>query len=168
MTDTVLTINTPELRDIDNDQVDELVISLDSTGTAATGPLRQGTNIYDWNGQLYVLSRIQLQAPTYRIQVIHEGDRLFSQQRMTGAIAAYELALEDNDLRFWFNDGPINTISYAQYRLILAYAFLGDSGGIITTLDAMNSTFTLSEGETIEDLPVYVQMANAFVEASAK
>ena len=165
LTDTVLTINTPELRDIDNDQVDELVISLDSTGTAATGPLRQGTNIYDWNGQLYVLSRIQLQAPTYRIQVIHEGDRLFSQQRMTGAIAAYELALEDNDLRFWFNDGPINTISYAQYRLILAYAFLGDSGGIITTLDEMNSTFTLAEGETIEDLPVYVQMANAFVEA---
>lgn len=162
--DTVLTLNTPELRDIDNDQVDELVISLNENGTAATGPLRQGTNIYDWNGQFYVLSIIQLQEPNYHIQVIHEGDRLFSQQRMTGAIAAYENALENDDLRFWFNDGPVNTISYGQYRLILAYAFLGDSGGIIRTLDAMNATFTVDEGETFEDLPIYVQMANTFVE----
>ncbi len=163
--DTVLTLDTPELRDIDNDQVDELVITLDSNGTAATGPLRQGNNIYDWNGQFYVLSRIQLQPPTYTIQVIHEGDRLFSLEEVSGAIAAYQSALTGTDLRFWFNDGPINTITYGQYRLIIAYGFLGDSGNIVSNLQTMNSEYTLADGETLADLPVYVHMANVFVDS---
>ena len=137
--DTVLTLDIPELRDIDNDQVDELVITLDSNGTAATGPLRQGNNIYDWNGQFYLLSRIQLQPPVYYIQVIHEGDRLFSLQQVSEAIIAYESALNADDLRFWFNDGSINTITYGQYRLILAYGFLGDSANILSNLQIMNS-----------------------------
>lgn len=163
--DTVLTLDRPELRDIDNDQVDELVINLTSNGTAATGPLRTGNHIYDWNGQFYVLSIIQLQEPTYHIQVIHEGDRLFSLQDMSGAISAYQSGIDNNELRYWFNDGPINTITYGQYRLILAYAFLGDSGGIISTLERMNSEHALAEGETLNDLPVYVHMANVFVDS---
>ncbi|MEO1646088.1 MAG: hypothetical protein AAFR67_12940, partial [Chloroflexota bacterium] len=163
--DTVLTIDPPTLRDIDNDQVQELVINLDDNGTIATGPLRQGTNIYDWDGQFYVLSIIQLQSPSYRIQVIHEGDRLFSQERMAEAIAVYEVALADDDLRYWFNDGPINTISYAQYRLILAYAYTGNSAGIVNTLGAMNTDFPLAEGEEITDAPVYVHLANVFVDS---
>lgn len=161
---TLITLDPPELRDIDNDQVDELVISLDNNGTAATGPLRQGTNIYDWDGQFYVLSIIQLQEPDYRIQVIHEGDRLFSQLRMTDAITAYEAALANDDLRYWFNDGPTNTISYGQYRLILANAYLGSSPGVINTLNAMNDAFPLTEEQTLDDAPVYVHMANLFVD----
>lgn len=163
--DTVLTINTPELRDIDNDQVDEIIINLDSNGTAATGPLRQGNNIYDWNGQFYVLSRIQLQPPTYYIQVIHEGDRLFSLQQFSEAIVTYESALSDTDLRFWFNDGPVNTITYGQYRNIIAYGFLSDSTNIVGNLEIMNSQHALADGQTLADLPVYVHMANAFVDS---
>lgn len=162
--DRVITLDVPQLRDIDSDQVDELVISLDQNGTAATGPLRRGTNVYDWNGELYVLSIVQLQDPDYRIQVIQEGDRLFSLQRMSEAIDAYTIALSNDELRYWFNDGPINTITYAQYRLILAYAYLGSSAGIVETLTNMNTAFSLAEGETFADAPVYVQMANVFVE----
>lgn len=162
--DTVLTIDPPSLTDIDNDEVRELVIALDDTGTIATGPLRQGTNIYDWDGQFYVLSIIQLEPPDYRIQVIHEGDRLFSQERMAEAIPVYESALSNDDLRYWFNDGPINTISYGQYRLLLAYAYTGSSEGIVTTLQAMNSEFPVEEGETLDDAPVYVHLANVFVD----
>lgn len=163
--DTLLTLDVPELRDIDDDRVLEIVITLDSNGTAATGPLRTGFNIYDWNGQTYVLSIIQLDPPRYRIQVVHEGDKSFSQLNMLGAIQAYELALSDDDLRFWFNDGPINTISYAQYRLILAYGYLGSSTGVITTLDQMNAQFLTGDtGDILSLAPVYVHMANVFVE----
>ncbi|MGJ3240219.1 MAG: hypothetical protein ACFE0Q_16040 [Anaerolineae bacterium] len=164
LADTVRTIDPPELRDIDNDLVDELVINLNSNGTTATGPLRQGTIIYDWDGELYVRSIIQLREPSYRIQVIHEGDRLFSLQRVSEAIQAYNNALTDDDLRYWFNDGPVNTLTYAQYRLILAYGFLGDSAGIITTLDTINSSYPLEEEQTLANLPVYAHMANAFVQ----
>ncbi len=162
--DTVLTLNPPELRDIDNDLVDELVISLSNNGTAATGPLRQGTNIYDWNGQLYLLSIIQLQEPSYRIQVIHEGDRLFSLNQLQDAIFAYQAALTDDDLRYWFNDGPVNTLTYGQYRLIITYGLLGDSAGVITQLDAINRAYPLEIDQTIADLPVYGHMASIFVQ----
>lgn len=164
--ETLLTLEIPELRDIDNDRVLEIVVALDSNGTAATGPLRTGVNIYDWNGQTYVLSIIQLNPPRYRIQVIHEGDKFFSQLKMVEAIRAYELAINtDEDLRYWFNDGPVNTISYAQYRLILAYSYLGNSAGIVKTLDEMNAQFLTNDTVNALSLaPVYVQMANVFVD----
>lgn len=164
--ETLLTLKVPELRDIDNDQVLEIVVTLDSNGTAETGPLRTGVNIYDWNGDTYVLSIIQLDPPRYYIQVIFEGDKAFSQQKMADAIQFYNLALAGKDLHFWFNDGPINTISYAQYRLILAYAYLGNSAGIITTRDDMNAQFLSGDtGTDFSSAPVYVNMANAFVDS---
>lgn len=159
----LFTLDVPDVRDFDSDSVIELIVNLDNNGTAATGPLRTGTNIYDWNGELYVLSRIQLNPPRYRIQVVHEGDRLFSQLEMQDALRLYDLALDDDDLRYWFNDGPVTVISYALYRQILAYAYLGDGAGIIETLTQVNDTFPLEEGETQDDMPVYVQMANIFV-----
>lgn len=164
--ETLSTLDVPELRDIDNDRVLEIVIALDDNGTAATGPLRTGVNIYDWNGQKYVLSIIQLDPPRYHIQVVHEGDKAFSQQNMADAIRFYTLATTDEELRYWFNDGPINTISYAQYRLILAYAYLGNSAGIVTTLDQMNAEFLEADiGDALSLAPVYVHMANIFVES---
>lgn len=166
MAESIVTLDLPQLRDTDNDQVQEIVIELESNGTAATGPLRTGVQYYDWNGQLYVLSFVQLDPPRYRIQVIFEGDRAFSHLDMIGAIQAYRVALDpDQDLRYWFNDGPINDISYAQYRLILAASYLNDSAQIINTLNAMNEQFPREEGEELDDLPVYVHMANVFVDS---
>jgi hypothetical protein len=166
LAENLLTLDLPELRDIDEDQVQEIIIELQSNGTAATGPLRTGVNIYDWNGQLYVLSIIDLDPPRYYIQVIFEGDRLFSNLDMLGAMQAYRLALDpEQDFRYWFNDGPINDISYAQYRLILAGAYMGDSPTIINTINAMNEQFPREGEEGLDDLPVYVHMANIFVDS---
>src|SRR5690606_14003285 len=137
-----------------NDEVVELVVSLTSNGTAATGPLRTGVNIYDWNGSEYVLSIVQLDAPRYYIQVVHEGDRAFSNLQMEDAISFYELALTE-DFRYWFNDGPINVISYAYYRLVLAHAYRGNGGAIIEALDRMRPNFARDEDGI---LPVYVEM----------
>ncbi len=157
-------INLPQMRDMDNDEVDELVINLESNGNAATGPLRTGVNIYDWNGQFYVLSIIQLDPPRYRIQVVHEGDRAFSFQRMDEALEAYQLALDDPDLRYWFDDGPVNVTSYALYRMILAYAYLGDGTGLLNTVSQMQEEFPPEEGDPPPEAPVYVEMANRFVD----
>ncbi len=157
-------ISLPQMRDMDNDEVDELVINLESNGNAATGPLRTGVNIYDWNGQFYVLSIIQLDPPRYRIQVVHEGDRAFSFQRMQEAIEAYQLALDDPDLRYWFNDGPITVTSYTLYRMILAYAYLGDGTGLLNTVARLQEEFPAESGTVPEDLPVYVEMSNRFVD----
>jgi len=157
-------VSLPEMTDIDSDEVDELVINLESNGNAATGPLRTGVNIYDWNGQFYVLSIIQLDPPRYRIQVVQEGDRAFSFQRMDEAIAAYQLALDGEDLRYWFNDGPITVTSYTLYRMILAYAYLGDGTGLLNAVTRLQEEFPPAEGTVEEEAPVYVEMANRFID----
>ncbi|RMG75479.1 MAG: hypothetical protein D6711_06655 [Chloroflexi bacterium] len=78
----ILSDNEPQLSDIDNDQVSEIVIPLEYIGDITTGPLRTGVNIYDWDGSVYVLSIVQLEPPAYQIQVIQEGDRRFLQRNI--------------------------------------------------------------------------------------
>lgn len=164
--DELFTLEIPAVRDMDNDEVAEVVVELNSNGTAATGPLRTGVNIYDWNGQLYLLSIIQLDAPRYRIQLVHEGDRHFSHLRMQEALQLYEAALAGDDLRYWFNDEPESLTSYVLYRRILAYAYLGNGGGIIETLTEIEATFPPpeDEGAARDELPVFVDLSYRFVD----
>ncbi len=146
----------PQISDIDDDRVVEIVVRLTSAGTRATGPLRTGVNIYDWNGEAYVLSIIQLDPPRYQIQVIHEADRAFARQGMAQAARLYELARTEAGLRFWFNDEPAILNSYTLYRLILLYAYTEDDR-LLPAYQALLQTFP-----DPLTAPVYVSLANAF------
>ena len=64
-----------------DDQIAEIVLQFTNAGNATTGPLRTGMTIYDWNGAAYVQSITQLDPPRFRIQVIHEADRLLNRDR---------------------------------------------------------------------------------------
>lgn len=116
----------PAPNDVDSDQVLELVVRLTDSGSVATGPLRTGVNIYDWNGAAYVLSITQLDPPRFKIQVIHEADNAFNRLEIEEAISLYELANRDATLRYWYNDEPAALNSYALYRLLVAFAYTED------------------------------------------
>jgi hypothetical protein len=132
----ILSEQIPLLRDVDNDRVTELVIQQEDDGNAQTGPRRTGTFIYDWNGALYVPSIIELDPPRYAIQVIHEADRYFSAFDMRTAIPLYTQVLAANaGLRNWYNDDGEVLRTYAQYRLMLAYAYIEDPQGIVVYQD---------------------------------
>ncbi len=146
----------PTLNDIDQDQVAEIVLNLDTRGTRTTGPLRTGVNIYDWNGQEYILSIVQLDPPRFRIQVIHEADRFLSRMETANAAALYEQALNDPDLRYWFNDGPVTLPAYTLYRLLLTYA-ISEDPRVVSVIERINEDYP-----ELEDAPVYIQMAVAF------
>lgn len=146
----------PQINDIDNDRVVEIVVRLTSAGTRATGPLRTGVNIYDWNGEAYVLSIIQLDPPRFQIQIIHEADRAFARQEMAQAARLYELARTEPGLRFWLNDEPSILNSYTLYRLILLYAYTEDDR-LLPAYQALLQTFP-----DPLTAPVYVSLANAF------
>src|SRR5690606_14885761 len=83
----------PAPSDVDNDQIAEIIVRMENGGNAETGPLRTGVNIWDWNGASYVQSITQLDPPRFRIQVIHEADRLLSRLNADEAISLYQLAL---------------------------------------------------------------------------
>lgn len=152
----------PVINDTDDDKVTEIIIQLQSRGTTATGPLRTGLLIYDWNGQLYTLSIVQYDPPRYHVQIVHEGDKAFNRLDAATAAQLYEVSLNDASLRYWFNDGPVTLRSYTLYRLMLAYAFLQD-GRLFAVIEQFETEFPrLSpEGQTLE-IPVYAEMAYSF------
>ncbi len=159
---TINSFSVPTLNDIDEDEVAEIVVSLDSRGTSATGPLRTGVHIYDWNGEIYVLSIIQLDSPRYRIQIVHQADKEFNRLNMEDAAALSTNALENEDLRYWFNDGPTNLNSYIIYRLLLTYAFLNDER-INDVALLLNTDYPITADTNPANLPVYVEMSYAFI-----
>jgi len=159
--DTLRSIEAPRLVDMDNDVVSEIIVPLTSRGVAAVGPLRTGIHIYDWNGQVYTLSLIQLDPPRYRVQVVHEADRAFNRVNMDTAAQLYELALNNEALRFWFNDEPDTLNSYVLYRLLLTYTFQRDER-LNEIIQQVGQAYPIGAETVVEDLPVYVEMTYTF------
>jgi len=160
----IVSFGIPNLNDIDNDDVAEIVVGLDNNGTSATGPLRTGVNIYDWNGSVYTLSIIQLDPPRYRIQLIHQADRLFGRLQAEQAANLYLQAIdEEADLGYWFNNGEPVVTTYALYRLILTHSFSGDFNARDTVVDALEKTYPIDANTNPASLPVYIEMAYAFL-----
>lgn len=149
----------PTLSDVDNDRVTEIVVQLDNPGDENTGPLRTGVNIYDWNGAVYTLSIIQLDPPRFRIQVIHAADRAFAQLDTEQALPLYDLAMNDTDLRYWYNDEPDILKSYALFRLLVAYAYIEDERRL-STYQTILQTFPDPAAA-----PVYTALSTAFWDA---
>lgn len=146
----------PVVSDMDNDEVGEIVVQFENPGNAATGPLRTGVTIYDWNGAAYVQSITQLDPPRFRIQVIQEADRAMNRLNAQEAVPLYQLALDSTALEPWLNDeGPILQ-SYALYRLLLSYAYMADDRALETYQRIVDS---YPDAETA---PVYVPLATAF------
>lgn len=161
---TMTSFDLPTLNDMDNDDVAEIVLVLDTRGTSATGPLRTGVNIYDWNGSVYTLSFVQLDPPQYRVQLIHAADRLFGRLQTREAAALYREALqEETDLRYWFNSGPETLIPYGLYRTILVDTFNADFENRQTIIDTLQEAYPIDANTNPARLPVYVEMAYAFL-----
>lgn len=152
----IISQNLPEIGDFDNDRVIEIVIRMTSTGTPATGPLRTGVTIYDWNGVDYARSITQLDPPRFRIQVIQQADRNMTSGSISEAIALYELALQNTELRNWFNDDEAVLRSYALYRLITAYAFT-ENENLLPAFQSLQQNYP-----DPLNAPVYAQMATSF------
>lgn len=155
----VVSTNPPQALDFDNDEVSEVVVKLENRGTPATGPLRTGTNVYDWNGSQYVLSIIQPDPFRYKIQVIHEGDRALLRGEYAGAEAIYRQALDNRDLRFWFDDEPDILQTYTQFRLFQAQVLTNNPAQLVT----VNELLANYPDPTAR--PVYADLAVAFWES---
>ncbi|MBZ0303803.1 MAG: hypothetical protein K8J31_28945, partial [Anaerolineae bacterium] len=152
----IVSQNLPEIGDFDNDRVIEIILRMTSSGTPATGPLRTGVTIYDWNGVDYRRSITQLDPPRFRIQVVRQGDRNLAQNDVQEAIALYELSLRDDSLRNWFNDDSEILRSYTLYRLLTAYAFT-ENDSLLPAFQSIQQTYP-----DPLNAPIYAQMSNTF------
>ena len=153
---TIVSQNLPEIADVDNDRVLEIVVRMTSSGTPLTGPLRTGVTIYDWNGITYTRSITQLDPPRFRIQVLQQADRNLNRGDTRAAIALYEEALNNESLDNWFNDDPEVLRSYAFYRLLTTYAFTEDEG-LLPTFQMIQQLYP-----DPANAPIFAQLSNAF------
>ena len=146
----------PLVEDVDADQISEVIIRMDDDGNAETGPLRTGFTVYDWDGTGYVRSITQYNPPRFRIQVLQEADAEFAAGNTSNAIALYNLALDSPGLESWYPDETDALRSYAQFRLLIAYAFTEDPR--LTDLYQA----TLAAPPDPATAPVYALMSQAF------
>jgi hypothetical protein len=114
--------------------------------------------VYDWNGNQYVLSIVELEPPRFMIQVLHEGDRALLRGDYPAAEAVYREAIDNDELRYWFDDEPDLLQSYAHYRLLQAQVVTA-SIGQTTTIAEINRIYPDPAAS-----PVYAQMARLFLE----
>ncbi len=154
----ILSENPPQVVDLDNDSVEEIAVRMDNNGDEVTGPLRTGTNFYDWNGSEYVLSRITLDVPEFRIQVVHEADRNVLTGDYATAIALYQEALTDDALRSWFADNLPIEESYVRFRLLTAQAAIeAPADQVLAVYQSIAEAFPEPEQNT-----PFIEMAQIF------
>jgi len=147
----------PRIGDVDNDRVAEVITVQEGRGTEATGPLRTGSQIYDWDGTAYQLSVSQPESLRYMIQIVHEADRAFRQDRNDDAARLYLAALDNEELAFWFGGTEQAQLeTYVRYRLLITYAFAGN-GDALTVYEELRA-----EAPGLENAPVYAAVADAF------
>jgi hypothetical protein len=153
----VITGELPTIEDVDQDSVQELLVRMDDPGDSETGPLRTGFTVYDWDGFLYTQSITQLDAPRFRIQVIHQGDSAFQAGDFEEAASLYDLAINNTSLEPWHSGDETPVLqSYALYRLMLVYAFIEDER-LAQTVQAIFQNFP-----EVTAAPVYAELAVTF------
>lgn len=147
----------PTFGDVDSDSVVEVITRQSGSGNYDTGPIRTGSQIYDWNGINYVLSISQPDRIRFMIQAIHQADQAFREERMEEAAELYVLALEDEELGDWLGGSERDTlIAYGLYRLLQVYTY-AENGDALTVYETIRQQFV-----GVEQAPIYVQLADVY------
>ena len=143
----------PRLEDVDADRVTELIVPQTDDGNAASGPLRTGEIVYDWNGAIFVRSFTNEDPPRFRVQVAHEADAAFAAGDYAAAALLYRQTADDAALENWQNDDSAILPAYALYRLLLLDSFTDDPRLVETQARLLNAYPDLATA------PVYAEMA---------
>lgn len=126
------------IADLDGDGVLELSVVSSGNPSAATGPTRTLTQVWDWNGQSYLLALTQTAPAMYRIHAIHDGDAALAAGNYPDARAAFERTLNDDSLLPWALPNERAYLNaYALYRLLLTHALRRDAGRAQAAFDRL-------------------------------
>ncbi|OGO31193.1 MAG: hypothetical protein A2136_09830 [Chloroflexi bacterium RBG_16_54_11] len=174
------------IRDIDDNKTLELILNSNGLfeGTYAYisgAPWRKETHIYSWNGELFVLYRVEFSPPDYRFQAVQDGDRASLVGDYDLALGFYQEAILSDELDWWSNDRwdyeirsklahttpvptPIldfreypNLAAYASYRILLLHVVQGSLHEAEIVFNMLKEKFMLGQpGFT------YVELATSF------
>lgn len=115
------------IADVDGDGVLELSAQINPPGTAASGPPNSFTDVWDWNGDDYVLAvRDQPEGSRYHIHAIYEADDLLRDGEWRLAIEEYAAVRLNNNLQSWTLPNENDVLdAYCEWRIVSTFAALG-------------------------------------------
>lgn len=134
--------------DVDEDGLGEVIVTNGASPEPEAGPQRIVTQVWHWDGALYVLSETIAPETPYRIHVIYDGDAALETGNYEEALEYYGRAIEDDTLLNWTlpNEREYLT-AYALYREVLVYAAQSDVEMAQAILDRLSAEFPVEEGE---------------------
>lgn len=156
------------IKDIDRNGTQELVVSnqVPPVNHLGISPWRATTDIYEWNGIIFMWDRVEIEPPIYRFQAAQDGDRMSLLADYQEALRLYQAVISDNTLYAWspenyeqqlyalnqFTPTPTsipfiqdeydNLVAYAHYRIMLLQIVQGDLVSAQITYETLQKTFT--------------------------
>ncbi|KAB2902570.1 MAG: hypothetical protein F9K27_16415 [Anaerolineae bacterium] len=144
--------------DIDSDGILEITLSSYPPGSAASGPTRGTVDVWDWTGSNYVLAIRVPDESRYRIHTLHDADNELLNDNLRAAIDGYEAVRDGENLFPWSVPNEAENLrAFATFRMVTAYARLGNSNRSRQFLDSL-----ISENPEGSPGAVYAAMGRAF------
>lgn len=112
-------------------------------GSVGAEPQRAYSEVWEWNGSAFTVTQRIWAPPIYRYHALLDGDRALREGNHAVAIAAYRRVVEDETLQGW--EGPVlgpaderaQLAAFARWRLLLAYALMGDQAQAQAAYDGL-------------------------------
>ncbi|NDJ54301.1 MAG: hypothetical protein GYB68_14615 [Chloroflexi bacterium] len=127
---------------VDEDPLQEIVMVSGQIESVQAGPQRPMTTTWKWDGEQFVVARIDVADPEYRVHALHDADDAFNVGGYQEAILRYEDVIRNEDYLSWtyFNE-TIFLRAYAIFRIMLAQSASGDLAAAETTYSFMQGQY---------------------------
>lgn len=155
------------IKDIDGNGTKEFVVQNQVLPVRHRGysPWRATTDIYKWNGVIFLWDQVDIEPPAYRFQAIQDADRMFLLGNNQEALKLYQAVISENTLYAWslenykqqldaegegsstptlipvIQDEYDNLAAYAQYRIMLLQVLQGDLVSAQNTYETLQKKF---------------------------
>ncbi len=170
------------IKDVDGNGTQEFIVRNHILPVRIRGysPWRATTDIYKWNGILFLWDQIDIEPPVYRFQAVQDADRLSLLGEYKDALDLYQAVISSNNLYAWSlknyqeqieaegqgtpTPTPIpliqeeyeNLAAYAHYRILLSNIVEGDLDSAQMAYKTLQEKFQGKTGH------LYVEMATGF------
>ncbi len=144
--------NQIRFQDVDGDGLRDLVFRQGLIASFGAGPQRGATRTYRWDGERYTFASIDYDPSDLRYFKVRDADDAFARRDYEVAIRLYREAIDNRELREvqYFGD-PVELVVYAQFRIGLSLAALGQKEAALEALDvAITSHLTSLHGQVAE------------------
>lgn len=159
--------STISIVDLDSNGMKELVIYNQVPPVRLRGysPWRATTDIYKWNGVIFMWDKVEIEPPVYRFQAVQDGDRQSLLGDYQQAIKLYQAVISSDSLYAWsahnyeqqlnaegqgtptptsiptIEEEYDNLVAYAHYRIMLLQILQGNLESAQATYETLQKDF---------------------------